>query len=242
MAQRHAGKPAGLRPDDRGRARRARSGSAGVLGSTKRLVFGVSGAPQVPVSENPEDNRERRSADGRDRAQNRPIPGIPVASRWTQCTAEVVACSGVSEHVPGGARFRAMPSRPGRSQVAPPRQQLPARSRSEHRGSRGGSRAAGAGACSTVASPGPGAASCKAALHPSFRRHSPRSRALVRPRPPWRSSGARTDRRRSTVRRRSRWSGPRPACTGSGHWFLSRRSPPPLPGGRPSGRQPGLRP
>ena len=53
------------------------------------------------------------------------------------------------------------------------------------------------------------------------------------PRPPSRSGGARPDRRRCTGRRRSRWSGRRPGCTGSGRWFRSRRNPPPLPDDRP---------
>ena len=63
-----------------------------------------------------------------------------------------------------------------------------------------------------------------------------------RPRPPWRSGGARTGRPRCTGRRRSRWSGRRPGCTGSGRWSRSRRNPPPLPVGRPSRRRRGPRP
>ena len=57
--------------------------------------------------------------------------------------------------------------------------------------------------------------------------------ALRPPRPPWRSSGARPDRRRSTGRRRFRWSGPQPACTESDRWFRLRRNPPPSPVDRP---------
>ena len=98
------------------------------------------------------------------------------------------------------------------------------------------SRGAGVrGACSTGAAPGRGAASCTAG-----RRLMDPADAHLDPAAPAAALTTMAIRRSTdgsagacTGRPPSRWSGPRPGCTGSGHWYRSRRNPPPLRAGRP---------